>query len=57
MLLDWLAERHDRRNMADAAAGIRAGLEAALADPARRTPDLGGRAGTAAMARGIADSL
>lgn len=57
MLLDWLAERHDRPDLADAATGIRAGLEAALADPARRTPDLGGRAGTAAMARGIADSL
>lgn len=39
------------------AKAITAGLDHALADPATRTPDLGGGAGTTAMARAIIDHV
>lgn len=46
MLLDWLARRHERADLADAARRIEAAVEAALADPASRTRDIGGTLGT-----------
>jgi 3-isopropylmalate dehydrogenase len=57
MLLDWLAPRRGQPALAAAAAGIRAGLEAALARPETRTPDLGGSATTAGMALAVAAAL
>ena len=49
MLLDWLARRHGREAFAQAAASIDGAVDALLADPARRTPDLGGKLGTKAF--------
>ena len=49
MLLDWMAARHGAPKLASAARAISAAVEAALADPAGRTADLGGPLGTAAF--------
>jgi isocitrate/isopropylmalate dehydrogenase len=57
MLLDWLAERHATPQFANAARGIEAAVEAALADPAGRTADLAGPLGTAAFAARIAGAV
>jgi len=46
MLLDWLGNRHGRAPLSDAGHAIEAAVDAVLADPARRTADLGGRTGT-----------
>lgn len=49
MLLDWLARQAPgRERFAAAADAIEAAVDALLADPARRTPDLGGPLGTRA---------
>ncbi len=53
MLLDWLAGRQDREELARAARAIRDSVAAALAQPATRTPDLGGSAGTEAMTEAV----
>ncbi|MDQ0396497.1 tartrate dehydrogenase [Labrys monachus] len=50
MMLDHLGH-------AEAAAGILAGIEAVLADETLRTADLGGKAGTAACGKAIADAV
>ena len=54
MLLEWHATH--RGNVAAGAAGqaIHAAIDAALADPATRTPDLGGTLGTKAFAQRVA---
>jgi 3-isopropylmalate dehydrogenase len=57
MLFDWLASRHAAPGFAAAAAAIRAGLDAALADPQSRTPDQGGHADTAGMGQAVAAHL
>jgi isocitrate/isopropylmalate dehydrogenase len=57
MLLDWLAERRAAPALGRAAGAIAAALDAALADPRTRTPDLRGEAGTDAMAAAIANRL
>ena len=57
MLLDWLARRHARPDLAEGARRIEAAVEAALADPARRTRDVGGTLGTAAFARALCEAL
>jgi 3-isopropylmalate dehydrogenase len=57
MLLDWIGARRDRPDLARAGARIDAALEAALADPALRTPDLGGAASTDRFARAVASRL
>src|SRR3546814_2176956 len=43
MLLDWLGRRRTDAALCDAAARIEAAVETILADPARRTRDVGGR--------------
>jgi len=53
MLLDWLARKQDRDELAGAAQAIECAVERALADPAARTPDLGGSAGTESMTDAI----
>ena len=54
MLLDWHATRRGHRAAGEAARAIHAAIDAALAEPATRTPDLGGPLGTQAFARHIA---
>ncbi|HET9577752.1 MAG TPA: isocitrate/isopropylmalate dehydrogenase family protein [Usitatibacter sp.] len=49
MLLEWLAIRHRNDAFARAQALIEASVDALLADPARRTHDLGGPLGTGAF--------
>jgi 3-isopropylmalate dehydrogenase len=58
MLLSWLAGRAGgRENYARAAALIDSAVEALLADPARRTADLGGPLGTQAFAQALCAEL
>ena len=57
MLLDWLGKRHGEATLAQAARAIDAAVDRVLADPARRTPDLGGPLGTDAFARAVADAI
>ena len=57
MLLDWHAARTSDGRAGETAAMIHAGVDAYLADPARRTADLGGPLGTAAFARAVAEAL
>jgi 3-isopropylmalate dehydrogenase len=53
MLLEWLAIRHGRDAFADAHRAIEKGVDELLADPKRRTSDLGGALGT----KGFAEAL
>ncbi|HKO06333.1 MAG TPA: isocitrate/isopropylmalate family dehydrogenase [Alphaproteobacteria bacterium] len=57
MLLAWLGRRHEQERLSRAAAAIDAAIDAALADPALHTPDLGGRCGTDAFAAAVAEKL
>ena len=57
MLLDWHQEKRGNKAAGAAAAAINAAVDAALADPATRTPDLGGKLGTKAFATEIARRL
>jgi len=57
MLLEWLSIRHARAEFAQAHAAIEAGVDALLADPQRRTADLGGPLGTKAFTRELAREL
>ncbi len=51
MMLDWLGHSETR----SAAAAIEAAVSKTLADPAARTPDLGGRLNTAEMTKRVMD--
>ncbi|MFC7704210.1 isocitrate/isopropylmalate dehydrogenase family protein [Plastorhodobacter daqingensis] len=57
MLLRWHGMRHDAAPFVAAATAIEAAVDAALADPATRTRDLGGDLGTAAFGRAVAARL
>lgn len=57
MLLEWLARRDKDAAFAEAGRAIGAALEAAIADPATRTHDLGGPLGTDAFARVVVSKL
>ncbi len=57
MLLEWLANRHDKPILAVAADLMEAGVDAALADPANHTPDLGGSGTTDSFASAVADHI
>ena len=57
MLLDWLGARQAAPALARAGAAIDRALEAALADPAARTPDLGGTATTGGFGRAVVAGL
>ena len=57
MLLKWLGERHGLESHVDAAAAIDGAIDQVLADPATRTPDLGGPLGTRAFAAAVAEAL
>jgi len=57
MLLDHLGAHGNRRDLVDAAACLNAGTDALLADPATRTPDLGGTAGTKAFTEALVGAI
>ena len=57
MLLDWLGARHERTDLTGAAGRIRDAVDAVLADPAKRTADLGGPLGTAAFGAAVTAAL
>jgi isocitrate/isopropylmalate dehydrogenase len=57
MLLEWLGERRGDERFARAASAIDGALEAAIADPAGRTRDLGGPLGTQAFGERVAACL
>jgi 3-isopropylmalate dehydrogenase len=57
MLLDWLGQRHANSPLKRAATSLVAAVEATLADPRKRTADLGGTVGTAAFAAAIVQHL
>jgi 3-isopropylmalate dehydrogenase len=57
MLLEWLGERHQRRDLTAAGQQMASAVEAALVTPAEQTVDLGGKLGTAAFGRAVAARL
>lgn len=57
MLLAWLGRRHKEERLCRAAAAVDAAVDATLADPKTRTPDLGGSCGTDAFAAAVAERL
>ena len=57
MLLEWLAARHARPEFGAAAQAIEAGIDAALKTAATRTADLGGKLGTQAFAKHVAELI
>lgn len=57
MLLEWLGTRHDKPIFAVAADLLEGAVNAALADAANHTPDLGGNATTQAFAAAVASNI
>ncbi len=57
MLLDWLARRGKDPAFADAGRAIQKALETVIADPAKRTRDLGGPLGTRAFTAAVIAAL
>jgi len=57
MLLGWLATRRADSNLAAAAKDIEAAVDRTLADPAKRTADIGGSTGTREFALAVASAL
>ncbi len=57
MLLAWLGERRGDARLTRAAQAIEAALDRVIADPATRTPDLGGSLGTDAFAEKVAKAM
>jgi 3-isopropylmalate dehydrogenase len=57
MLLDWLAERHDRPDLRRGAAAINDAVDHLVRDPSTRTGDLGGALGTLAFAEALCDEV
>ena len=57
MLLEWLAERHGRPDLASAATRITSAVDRTLTDPATRTADLGGCLGARAFTAAVIAAL
>ncbi|SDL17923.1 3-isopropylmalate dehydrogenase [Franzmannia pantelleriensis] len=57
MLLDWLAEHHDRENYKHAAQAITQAVDEVLKDPQKRTCDLGGSLGCQRFGEEVAAAL
>jgi 3-isopropylmalate dehydrogenase len=57
MLLGWIGRRNGSPVLRTAAARIETAIDAALAEPELRTPDLGGRAGTDRFASAVAERI
>ena len=57
MLLDWLGEKKSAQACAAAGRALHAAVDRVLADPAKRTADLGGPRGTRAFGEAVAAAL
>ncbi len=57
MLLEWLGERHQRRELVAAGQQMAEAVETALVTPSEQTVDLGGTLGTAAFGKAVAARL
>jgi len=57
MLLEWLAEKKKAKGCGKAAEAITAAVDKVLADPKKRTADLGGKVGTRAFGEAVAKAL
>jgi isocitrate/isopropylmalate dehydrogenase len=57
MLLAWLGQKHGSENYRRAAAAIEKALDAAIASPAERTRDLGGKLGTRAFTEAVIERV
>lgn len=57
LLLEWLGLRHDKPDYVRACAAIQAAVDVALADPAVRTGDLGGKGNTRSFADAVVAAL
>jgi 3-isopropylmalate dehydrogenase len=57
MLLEWLGARHGSNALSEAADLLQKSIDAVLADPKNRTPDLGGSATTAEMGEAVAGAV
>ena len=57
MLLEWLARKHQRENLATAAHVISDAVDVLLAKPETRTADLGGTLGTKAFTKCLIDQM
>ena len=57
MLLEWLGDKRNMKNCGNAGRAIHAAVDRVLADPAKRTAELGGKLGTRAFADAVAASL
>jgi len=57
MLLEWIAGRSGNGALATAARKIEAAVDAALKNPATRTPDLGGKLGTREFSSAVAQLI
>jgi isocitrate/isopropylmalate dehydrogenase len=57
MLLDWLATRHDRADLREAAQAIEGAVDRVLAEQRNHTSDLGGSAGTRAFTEAVIGQL
>ncbi len=57
MLLAWLGDRRGDDKLVMAAGAIEDALDQVIADPATRTPDMGGKLGTDAFAEKVAQAV
>ena len=57
MLLAWLGERRNDDKLTRAAQAIEKALDTTIADPATRTPDMGGKLGTDAFGAKVAAAI
>lgn len=57
MLLEWLARRQGRREMAKVSSLVEDSVDAMLKDPERRTADLGGKLGTQAYTTALCEEI
>jgi 3-isopropylmalate dehydrogenase len=57
MLLEWIFERKGLAEFGQAAQAIQAAVDRVLADPGKRTADLGGRLGTQAFGEAVVQAL
>ena len=57
MLLGWMGQNKQAPRLEEAAAAMDRAVDAVLTDPAGRTPDLGGKLGTKAFGRLVAEAV
>ena len=57
MLFVWLANHHGDNAISEAAGLLEAAVDMVLSDPAKRTPDMGGKAGTNELGAAVAAAI